>query len=94
MSCRFSGGVTNPKRLWELCASGQDGYSPIPDSRFDVKSLYHAESSRVGRSHVLGGYFLDEDIALFDAAFFNVAQDVACVGILQLEHPRLLTCCA
>ncbi|KAM3537331.1 hypothetical protein ARSEF1564_009747 [Beauveria bassiana] len=77
MACRFSGGVANPSQLWELCAEGRDGWSPIPESRFDVKSLYHRDGSRTGRSNVTGGYFLEEDIALFDAAFFNLASDVA-----------------
>ncbi|KAE8384250.1 putative polyketide synthase [Aspergillus alliaceus] len=77
MACRFSGNVRNPTQLWELCANGKDGWSHIPDSRFDVKSLYHPDNSKAGRSHVIGGYFLDDDIACFDAAFFNLASDVA-----------------
>jgi hypothetical protein len=36
------------------------------------------------QSHVEGGYFLDEDISLFDAAFFNLAADVASVSLLGL----------
>ncbi|KAM5483533.1 Type I Iterative PKS [Microsporum canis] len=77
MACRFSGNVRNPHQLWELCANGKGGWSPIPDSRFDVKSLYHPDNAKAGRSHVIGGYFLDDDIACFDAAFFNLASDVA-----------------
>ncbi|KAJ5120785.1 type I polyketide synthase [Penicillium bovifimosum] len=90
MACRFSGNVRNPHQLWELCANGKDGWSLIPDSRFDVKSLYHPDNAKAGRicflsygmpakqeSHVIGGYFLDDDIACFDAAFFNLASDVA-----------------
>jgi Beta-ketoacyl synthase, N-terminal domain len=49
MACRFPGNVTSPSQLWELCASGKDGWQPIPESRFDVKSLYHKNSSRAGR---------------------------------------------
>lgn len=49
MACRFPGNVTSPSRLWELCASGKDGWQPIPESRFDVKSLYHKNSTRAGR---------------------------------------------
>lgn len=49
MACRFSGNVRNPTQLWELCANGKDGWSPIPDSRFDVKSLYHPDNSKAGR---------------------------------------------
>ncbi|KAJ4296095.1 hypothetical protein N0V88_004797 [Collariella sp. IMI 366227] len=77
MACRFSGNITSPSQLWDLCAAGMDGWSPIPESRFDVKSLYHPNNAKVGRSHVEGGYFLNEDIALFDGAFFSLASDVA-----------------
>jgi hypothetical protein len=32
------------------------------------------------QSHVEGGYFMSEDVALFDAAFFSLASDVASVS--------------
>ncbi|KAK9800099.1 hypothetical protein SCARD494_01892 [Seiridium cardinale] len=77
MACRFGGEATSPSKLWDLCAAGKDGWSLIPKDRFDVQSLYHTDKTRVGRSHVMGGYFMDRDVALFDAAFFNLASDVA-----------------
>ena len=49
MACRFPGNVTSPSQLWELCASGRDGWQPIPESRFDIKSLYHKNYARAGR---------------------------------------------
>ncbi len=49
MACRFPGNATNPEKLWELCVSGRDAWSPIPESRFDVKSLYHANREKPGR---------------------------------------------
>ncbi|KAK8079181.1 ketoacyl-synt-domain-containing protein [Apiospora phragmitis] len=84
MACRFPGNVTSPSQLWELCVSGKDGWQPIPESRFDNKSLYHKDYSRAGRSHVEGGYFMGEDISLFDAAFFNLAADVASSDPMKL----------
>ncbi|KAK4034298.1 hypothetical protein C8A01DRAFT_49278 [Parachaetomium inaequale] len=77
MACRFSGKVTSPSQLWDLCAAGKDGWSPIPESRFDGKALYHPSHERRGRSDATGGYFLDEDIALFDSAFFQLSSEVA-----------------
>lgn len=49
MACRFGGEATSPSKLWDLCAAGKDGWSPIPKDRFDVQSLYHADKTRVGR---------------------------------------------
>jgi acyl transferase domain-containing protein len=49
MSCRFGGDVTNPSELWNLCASGGDGWSPIPGGRFDAESLHHPDGQRLGR---------------------------------------------
>jgi len=88
MACRFGGDVTNPSKLWELCVSGRDCWTPIPEDRFDVKGLYHKDHTRVGRSHVRGGYFMKEDISLFDAAFFNLASDVASVSPYGPTSPQ------
>ncbi|PTB52928.1 hypothetical protein M431DRAFT_18390 [Trichoderma harzianum CBS 226.95] len=77
MTCRFSGDVTNPSKLWELCVSGRDGQTPIPEDRLDVRGLYHRDKGRVGGSSVKGGYFMKQDISLFDAAFFNLKSDAA-----------------
>ena len=49
MACRFGGDVDSPSKLWDLCAAGKDGWSPIPEQRFDVKSLYHEDKNRIGR---------------------------------------------
>lgn len=42
----------------------------------------------------MGGYFLSEDVSLFDAAFFNLSGDVASVSPIPLKavpnrRPRL-----
>ncbi|KAK3347608.1 LOW QUALITY PROTEIN: putative polyketide synthase [Neurospora tetraspora] len=85
MACRFPGGVTSPEGLWDLCASGRDAWSPIPESRFDVKSYYDPNPAKSGRNHATGGYFLHEDVALFDAAFFRFTSEVASAADPQLR---------
>ncbi|KAK1988400.1 type I polyketide synthase [Colletotrichum cereale] len=77
MACRFAGDVTSPTKLWDLCAEGRDCWSPIPKERFDAGSLHHADRERPGRNHAIGGYFMNQDVARFDAAFFNFPADVA-----------------
>ena len=49
IACRFPGDATSPSKLWDLCAEGRDGWSAIPQDRFDVKSLYDADEEKVGR---------------------------------------------
>jgi acyl transferase domain-containing protein len=59
MACRFPDNVTSPSQLWELCVSGKDGWKPIPESRFDNKSLYHKDYARAGRvtyDHYIGSF--------------------------------------
>lgn len=53
---------------------------PIPEDRFDVGGLYHEDKGRVGGNSVKGGYFLQQDISLFDAAFFDLLSDSAAVS--------------
>ncbi|KAI1349028.1 polyketide synthase [Xylaria sp. FL0043] len=77
VSCRFAGSATSPSKLWELCAKGQNAWSRIPNSRFDVESFYHADGKRQGRTHAIGGHFLTQDVAAFDANFFNLSVDEA-----------------
>lgn len=41
MSYRFSGGATNPEKLWKLLAEGRSGWSEIPSSRFNLDGVWH-----------------------------------------------------
>ncbi|KAH8900475.1 hypothetical protein GQ53DRAFT_862683 [Thozetella sp. PMI_491] len=77
MACRFAGDVDSPSKLWKLCAEGRDVWSPVPTDRFDIKSWFHPDTEKEGRVHALGGYFLGQDVSLFDAGFFNVPTDLA-----------------
>jgi acyl transferase domain-containing protein len=48
MACRFPGNASSPEKLWELCANGRSGWSPIPDSRFHAEGWYHPDKEHVG----------------------------------------------
>ncbi|KAF4965337.1 hypothetical protein FSARC_6852 [Fusarium sarcochroum] len=77
MSCKFSGGASNPDKLWDLMASGKTGWSEIPEDRYNLKGVYHSNHERNSTTHVKGGHFLDDDVAAFDAAFFNYSAEMA-----------------
>ncbi|KAI1427682.1 polyketide synthase [Xylaria sp. FL1777] len=77
VSCRFAGSATSPSKLWDMCAGGRAAWSRIPESRFNVNSFYHADGKRQGRTHAIGGHFLTQDVAAFDADFFNLSTEEA-----------------
>ncbi|KAL7906095.1 putative polyketide synthase [Trichoderma velutinum] len=77
MSCKFSGGATDPEKLWDLLASGRTGWSEIPEERFNLKGVYHPNNERISTSHVKGAHFIEDDVTCFDAAFFNYSGETA-----------------
>ena len=52
-------------------------WSPIPKSRFNHEAFYHPNSDKLGSYNATGGHFLDEDVGLFDAPFFNLTEKEA-----------------
>ncbi|KAI1873437.1 hypothetical protein JX265_005059 [Neoarthrinium moseri] len=77
MSCKFAGDATSPEKFWELLAEGRSAWSPIPESRFNLGGVYHANHENIGTTNVRGGHFLKADISQFDAAFFNFSAETA-----------------
>lgn len=74
MGCRLPGEVTTPYDLWELCTRSRKGFSTIPGDRFNAEAFYHPNPQKIGAFNNGGGYFLGEDVALFDAPFFNITE--------------------
>lgn len=76
-SCRLSGHVTSPEDLWELCSRARSGWCEIPANRFSKDAFHHPNPSKKGCFNPKGGYFLQQDIAAFDAPFFNMTAQEA-----------------
>ncbi|GAB1214119.1 hypothetical protein ATERTT37_003279 [Aspergillus terreus] len=77
LSCKFAGDASNPEKLWDMLAEGRNAWSEVPSSRFNPKAVYHPDSEKLSTTHVKGAHFIDEDIGLFDAAFFNFSAETA-----------------
>lgn len=70
--CRFSGGASNPSKLWNLIKEPRDIRKIIPESRFNADAFYHADASTHGHSNVKHSYIFEEDPTTFDAEFFGI----------------------
>ncbi|PGH13809.1 hypothetical protein AJ79_03377 [Helicocarpus griseus UAMH5409] len=77
LSCRFAGGASSPGKLWEVLEQGKSAWSEIPSSRFNATGSFDPNHEKLSTMHVRGGHFLNEDIGLFDAAFFNYSVETA-----------------
>ncbi|OQD84167.1 hypothetical protein PENANT_c014G07229 [Penicillium antarcticum] len=77
LSCQFAGDASSPEKLWDMLAEGRNAWSEIPSSRFNPKAVYHPDSEKLSTTHVKGAHFLEQDIGLFDAAFFNFSAETA-----------------
>jgi polyketide synthase 12 len=73
MSCRFPGGVSSPRELWELLEAGGDAIAGLPaDREWGLERLPDPDPERAGDSYVPAGGFL-YDAADFDADFFGIS---------------------
>jgi acyl transferase domain-containing protein len=71
-ACRLPGGIDSPSGLWEFLMSKRSAQGSIPKSRFNGPGFYSSEGSRQGVMDVDGGYFLEDDIRLFESSFFGI----------------------
>jgi hybrid polyketide synthase/nonribosomal peptide synthetase ACE1 len=70
-ACRFPGSASSPSKLWTLLSNPRDLGFEIPSDRFG-KGFYHPNGAHHGTTNVQHAYLLEEDIRVFDAAFFNI----------------------
>ncbi|KAL1897988.1 Type I Iterative PKS [Sporothrix stenoceras] len=78
-SCRFTGGVTSPSKLWDLLRQPSDLSRSVPPSRFNVRAFFHQDGDYHGTTNAPKAYWLDDDqdIREFDAGFFGIAPKEA-----------------
>src|SRR5262249_32575095 len=73
MACRFPGGVATPGDFWDLLRRGGDAVTAVPAARFAVDRFFDPDPEAPGAPYCRYGGFLDQDLELFDAAFFGIA---------------------
>ncbi|KAL3475924.1 hypothetical protein BJX99DRAFT_259001 [Aspergillus californicus] len=77
IGCRFPGSSSTPSQFWDLLSNPKDVGSSIPRDRFGADTFYHPDGAHHGTTNVRKAYFLAENVAAFDAAFFKVSSNEA-----------------
>ena len=76
MGCRYPGGVRSPEDLWELVAAGGDAVSGLPSDRcWDIETLTGRDPDAPVKG-LMGGFV---DAVGFDAEFFGISEEEACM---------------
>lgn len=78
MACRLPGDVSTPNDFWRLMSKGRSCWSKIPEDRFNPEAYNHPNPEKKGATiNAQGGYFLSQDIQMFDPAFFDMTKKEA-----------------
>ena len=73
MACRLPGAVTDPETLWTLLVEARNCWTDVPLTRYNEKAFHSSESDSNGPRMHAGGHFVTQNIAAFDAGFFNIS---------------------
>ncbi|KAA8652104.1 putative Nonribosomal peptide synthetase [Aspergillus tanneri] len=71
-ACRVPG-ASRPEELWKLIVEQRDVRRKMPKDRFNVDGWFHPHGPNKGTTNAPYGYFLDQDLGLFDAGFFRIS---------------------
>ncbi|EXJ93245.1 hypothetical protein A1O3_01802 [Capronia epimyces CBS 606.96] len=77
ISCRFPGDVSSPSQFWDMLVHQRSGHGEVPAGRFDTNVWQHPDYDRRGAVQPKSGFFLHNDISLFDAPFFSITAKEA-----------------
>ncbi|KAI1389751.1 ketoacyl-synt-domain-containing protein [Hypoxylon trugodes] len=77
MSCRLPGDVSSPGDFWKLLTKGRSAWSKIPRERFNQEAYNHPNPEKKGTINSQGGYFLSQNLEMFDPGFFDITRKEA-----------------
>jgi acyl transferase domain-containing protein len=86
-ACRLPGNASTPPKLWELLRSPRDLLKEIPRDRFYWEGFYRPDGL-YGGMRTKEGYFLEENVRMFDPHFFNIVPAEA--ETIDPQHRILL----
>lgn len=71
MACRFPG-AKGPEQFWANLCAGVDSVTEVPETRWDIDTVYDENPLAIGKMNTRCGGFL-EDIERFDRNFFQLS---------------------
>lgn len=75
---RLPGDVDSADGLWELLASGEPAWKPVPSDRWNETAFYHPNPDDPnGTTNHPGGHFIGDDVRDFDHSFFKLTRPQA-----------------
>ncbi|KAM7218886.1 putative polyketide synthase [Rhypophila decipiens] len=77
MSCRLPGDVSTPGEFYRMLCRMRTGWGKVPSDRFNPAAYNHPNPDKRGTFNSMGGYFLKDDISMFDASFFEITKKEA-----------------
>jgi acyl transferase domain-containing protein/acyl-CoA synthetase (AMP-forming)/AMP-acid ligase II/acyl carrier protein len=71
LACRFPS-APNAEAFWQLLDGGRDAICDVPADRWDAAAYFDPDPTARGKMYTRAGGFI-EDVAGFDAAFFDIS---------------------
>ncbi|KAI1827688.1 lovastatin nonaketide synthase [Xylaria intraflava] len=76
-ACRLPGEASSLGGLWDMMKNSRTAHARVPKDRWNADAFYHPDPDRKGTLTTTHGFFLEQDIATFDAPFFSVTPKEA-----------------
>ncbi|KAL9603451.1 MAG: hypothetical protein Q9219_001138 [cf. Caloplaca sp. 3 TL-2023] len=84
MSVKFPQEATSLEAFWQMLINGRSALSDVPKERFNIDAFHNPDSAIPGTMNARGGYFINEDLASFDAPFFSISPaEAECIDPQQ-----------
>ena len=74
LACRLPGDVSDTGEFWRMLCRARSGWSKVPADRFNAEAYNHPNPDKKGTFNSQGGYFLKQDMSMFDAGFFDITR--------------------
>lgn len=88
LAFRLPSDVASDDEFWSMLQEGRSATGPVPNDRFSLDRYWHPNPDRHGACSTKNAYFLDRDMANFDAPFFSMTSTEA--AATDPQHRLLL----